>query len=121
MEHESMRKLASAIGSIGVATADGGVGFNGDLDVDGDSIIAFVASVDLSPSVEAVHGILSLQTSSVFLDAVDIQTDSLVLMEPGIIQASCLTALMSSWPCVLDLAKAPSSYLEAITYPDAPA
>ena len=121
VERDGRRKLASAIGSVGVATVDGGVGVDGVLDADGDSTVTLVASADLSPSVEAVHGILSLQTSSIFPDAVDVQTDSLALMEPGIIQTSCLAAVASSWPRVFDLTKAPSSYSEAIARPDAPA
>jgi hypothetical protein len=126
VERESRRKLASTIGSVGVATVDGGVTADGGVGVDGDSgdgdlSVAFAASVDLSPTVEAVHGILSLHTSSVFPDAVDVQTDSLALMEPGIFQASCLATVTSTQPRVFDLAKAPSSYSEAIARPDVPA
>ena len=115
VERDSKRKLASAGESVGAATVDGGVG------VDGGANITFAASADLSPSVEAVYGILSLQTSSSFPDAVDVQTDSLVLMEPDIIRTSCLAAVTPSRPRVFDLTKEPSSYSEAIARPDASA
>jgi len=115
VERDSNRKLASAGESVGAATADGGVS------VDGGANITFAASADLLPSVEAVYGILSLQTSSSFPDAVDVQTDSLVLMEPDIIRTSCLAAVTPSRPRVFDLTKEPSSYSEAIARPDASA
>jgi len=147
VEREGKRKLASARGSVGVVPAnggvdnsdglvkavdggvgiDGGVGVDGGVDVDGGvgidggANLAFAASADLSPSAEAIHGILSLQTSSSFPDAIDVGTDSLALMEPEILQAFCLAAITPKQPRVFNLAKEPSSYSEAIARPDAPA
>ena len=112
-----------------VATANGGVdsvdglveAVDGGVDVDGGVNLAFAASTDLSPSAEAIHGILSLQTPSSFPDTIDVAMDSLALMEPEIIQTFCLVAIIPNWPCVFNLTKEPSSYLEAITHPNAPA
>jgi hypothetical protein len=121
VECNSRRKLASAGGSVGAATADGGVGVDGDLDVDGGVNLTFAASADLSPSAEAMHGILSLQMPFSFSDAINIRTDSLALMEPEIIQTFCLAAVTPNWPRVFNLTKEPSLYSEAIAHPDAPA
>jgi hypothetical protein len=116
-------------GSVVVATANGGVdsvdglveAVDGGVNVDGGANLACAASADLSPSAEAIHGILSLQTPSSFPDAVDVATDSLALMEPEIIQTFCLAAIVPNQPRVFNLTKEPSSYSEAIARPDAPA
>jgi len=129
VECDGRRKLASAGGSIGVVTENGGVdnmdglveAVDGGVGVDGGANLAFVASADLSPSAEAIHGILSLQTPSTFPDAVDVGTDSLALMEPDIVQTFCLAAITPKQPRIFNLAKEPSSYSEAIACPDAPA
>jgi len=129
VERDARRKLATAGGNVVVTTANGDadivdglmMAVDGGVGVDGGANLAFAASADLSPSAEAVHGILSLQTPSSFPDAVDVETDSLVLMEPEIIQAFCLAAVTPSRPRVFNLTKEPSSYSEAIARPDAPA
>jgi len=129
VEHDDRRKLASAGGSVVAATVNGDVdnvdglmeAVDGGVGVDGGANLAFAASADLSPSAEAIHGILSLQMPSSFPDAVDIETDSLVLMEPKIIQTFCLAAVTPNPPRIFNLTKEPSSYSEAIARPDAPA
>ena len=79
--------------------------------------------LDLSPSEETIDHLLSFFASSSLSN--QLETDSLDQMEPNVLwqHAMALHAFVpssSSTPQIFDLSKAPSLYLEAVAWKDAP-
>jgi hypothetical protein len=112
---------AGAVVDGGVVVAAGGsVDVSGHGGEDNVGAVVMAASVDLSPSTDTISGMLSLAAPAAFSGLAVVDTLSLALLEPCVLQDHCLAMLAPRQPRVFDLSKAPDSYMEAVSHPDAP-